>query len=313
MDYMEFEERLTDGVRGRLGEGYQIECRKILKNNSVKLPALSIRKDDSCVAPVIYIDNLYSEYKRGGDLEEVIDEAIALYKENVAPEGFPVGELTDFHSIKDRICYRLISHDENSEILQNSPHRHFLDLAVVYNVVLGSTRNGYASVAVTNDSLRVFGVTEEELWECAVSNTPRLFVSECRTLCEIFGELGFTEQQSYGTPAGPEIYVLSNTERLYGAACLLYEGIIKEMEEVAGEEFYILPSSVHEVLLVPKDGMDVETLRNMVHEVNSTIVSRQEILSDNVYEVAGHRISIAGGYDSDQKLVNGIGGMEKAV
>ena len=80
------------------------------------------------------------------------------------------------------------------------------------------------------------------------------------------------------------MFVLTNDTKVNGAAAILNDDIRQEIAEKVGD-FYMLPSSIHETLIIPKDaGMEFKELEQMVQEVNQTQVAPGERLSDHVYE-----------------------------
>lgn len=82
----------------------------------------------------------------------------------------------------------------------------------------------------------------------------------------------------------PHIYVLSNTYGITGAAVLLYPEELEKMSELLQSDLIILPSSVHEVLVVEDDGhIELSVYLNMVRSVNQEDVPEEDILSDNIY------------------------------
>ena len=296
MEYEHFIETVTDGVRKQLGDKYNVEHQEILKNNSVKLPAILIKKMNASVAPAIYLDELYMDYMEGLTIEDVIDHIVRIYNDGEIPEGIAADDLTDYQTIKDRIFFKLVNFDKNAELLMSIPYRRFLDLAVIYCVSVGRADNMCASFTIRNGHMDLWGISEKTLWSQAQNNTHKLFIPETKPMCEVLTGLfdhDFSPETGPGNGNMPELYVLTNRERVNGAACLLYDDLIAGLEKKIGDSLYILPSSIHEVLLIPKTHMDVETLQNMVRDVNDTQVSPQEILSYNVYETSGGRISFA--------------------
>lgn len=87
--------------------------------------------------------------------------------------------------------------------------------------------------------------------------------------------------------------VLTNSKRVHGAACILYPGVLDEVAQETGGSFFILPSSVHEVIILPDAGNgDGERLKEIIRMVNTTQVAPEEVLSDTLYR-----------YDTAEKMV----------
>ena len=173
------------------------------------------------------------------------------------------------------------------------------DLAVTYCIMLGNNENGSMSVPITNQIMETWGVTQEDLQRLAKENcdtlTPSKFMSMNAVMADmmlpqIMDDYGVSREEASQMindmiPADDKMFVLTNEQKLNGAAALLDEKMMEQITEKVGNDFYILPSSVHEVLIVPKEeGMEFKDLEAMVQEVNATQVAPQDKLSDHVYQ-----------------------------
>ncbi|MBP3277935.1 MAG: hypothetical protein J6M44_03155, partial [Butyrivibrio sp.] len=171
------------------------------------------------------------------------------------------------------------------------------DMAVVYRFVLSSDAEGRASILATNQMVENFGITAEQLHADALENAPRIKPAEIKGMGEVLAEMmGIEQAEMMGLyPVRPEdeqIFVASVPDKVHGAGVLAYQDFMDQAAERAGGDFYILPSSIHEILIVPDNGkMGLPELENMVKEVNATQVSPQDKLTDNVYH-----------YDSQAKI-----------
>ena len=149
---------------------------------------------------------------------------------------------------------------------------------------------GNGSILIRNQYLETWGVSVKELWDTADRNTRRLFLPECTSMENVLKEIGEKERTEFH-PELPEpdgkflsMSVLSNRQRIFGSAVLLYDGYLERIGEKIGKNYFILPSSIHEVIILPENGgEDYEGMREMIREINETQVEDQEILSDNLY------------------------------
>lgn len=96
----------------------------------------------------------------------------------------------------------------------------------------------------------------------------------------------------------PPMYVITNKQNLYGAVCILYPDVLKDVAQKLDSDFYVLPSSVHETIAVPAENLDINhasSLKAMVREVNQSELTPEEVLSDNVYYYCRkkHTLSLA--------------------
>ena len=126
--------------------------------------------------------------------------------------------------------------------------------------------------------MRLWKVNARELYERAMENTPVLQgydVTDMNTVLEEMRAFEGTEDTEYEEDIQQQVpmYVLSNKSRVHGAACILYPDILKDFAAVVEKDLYVLPSSIHEVILLPAEGTeDSEQLKAMVHEINESQV-----------------------------------------
>ncbi len=288
MNYEEFKKVLTDALTE---EGFETEERHVTKCN-VSYDALSVRAVDSNVGINLNLDDFYKKYEENEDLDAIVENALDIVHKSIADVPFQseVANLNDYSKMKDKLSIEVISAEANKDLLETLPHQNIADMAVVYRFVLSSDDDmGRTSVLVTNQMLKSMGITPEQLFADAEENAPKNNPIEIKGISQVMAELmGAERAKLMGiTPADPgkeHMYVATVPNKIHGAGVLAYPGFMSEAKKVVNGSFFVLPSSIHEVLLVPDDGsMNSEKLRNMVCEVNSTTVSPEEKLTDSVY------------------------------
>lgn len=293
MDKMRFEEfknEVVGKIREFLPENFasaDVSLQMVRKNNDLQLTGLTIRSAESNISPTIYLEKFYEEYEDGADMGEILSKIAQVRINHEVSEQFDVAQITDFEQVKGKLVPRLVNADMNAALLEGRPHKLVADLAVTYCVILDQSFDGTASVAVTNDLMNSWNVTLDELHDVAISNLTDVLPSTFKGMTEVMSEMmGMSKEdmEMMGMCTDEEqMYVLSNTMNMNGASALLDKKMMEEIIEKVGD-FYILPSSIHETLVVPiKSGMDVESLEAMVREVNSTQLQPDEILSNRVY------------------------------
>ncbi len=312
MTFEEFKQEVKDNIKDYLPVNYQnaeVTINDVIKNNDTHLAGLTIRTEDNGIAPTLYLEDFYNAYENGEHSMQGLMVRIAETYDNAAQNGLDVdvkdvvNQITDYEATKDKIIPRIVNREANEERLKGMPHTDVgNDLAVTYHVELGNDESGQMSVAVSNQMMESYGVSVGELHEQACQNmqsSPAKFETIVETLANLmipgYDEMSFEEKaaarESFDMP-DPGMYVLTNESKVFGAAEMLDPATMDTITEQVGE-FYILPSSVHEVLIVPKrDDMNLSDLENMVQEVNATQVAPNEVLSDHVYE-----------YDSETKEI----------
>jgi hypothetical protein len=285
MNIKEFGKIVCREIGGVLGDEYTINISEYPKNNGIVKRGLTILKPHENISPCIYLDNFYNCYEEGDlTMEEIVDEIIRTYKKNPSISNWDTTIFTDYNKAKKRLCFHLINGEKNQELLKSIPHRKFLDLALIYRVEFPcELMNGIGSIQVKNEHAALWGVSEEELFSQAKENMERQNESMLENLEELL--LRNYEEIPQDSEFNIPMYVLSNKNRNHGASQIFDENIMREAADILGEDFLILPSSVHEVILVPAvDEEDqLEQMRKTVQEVNDTQVALNAILSYHVY------------------------------
>lgn len=134
-----------------------------------------------------------------------------------------------------------------------------------------------ARIALEEPHIERIGLTEEELYEYAYRNTMKKFPYKLQSLTDALGCSIFESKVP--------LYVLTNETTVNGAGVILYEGMRDILLDAVENEFIAIPSSIHEWIIVPEILRDVGTITKMIQEVNSTVVSPNEVLSDRPYEL----------------------------
>ncbi len=218
---------------------------------------------------------------------EIVGRILEAY-ENSPSEGVDMSFLREFSMVKDRLCMKLVNRESNLELLSEVPYREFLDMAVVYYVDYYDPVVGAGTIQVYNSHMEMWGVSEEELWEVAGINTPERKPGEIESVDDILAEAFRGDGSECGCSNIGEspmpMLVITNTERMYGAVAVLYSGVLKCAADKIDSDLFILPSSLHEVIVIPMtEGREAAKLREIVMEVNRKELQPEEVLSDNVY------------------------------
>lgn len=290
MEMKEFAKKVCGAVEKKLGSEYRIEVKEVRKNNGVLLHGLLILSRQRNVVPTIYLDSFWEAYESGMPFAAIIRRLLDIYQNDTPKDSVSVEFFRYFEAVKDRICYRLVGKAGNEELLEEMPHIEFLDLALCFYYAYRSRELGDGIILIHNSHMKMWGASTADLLRLARNNTPLLFPWECSTLEDLLRDC--TKQRGGDTlfpaeefPAGEiPMQVLSNEKRLHGAACILYPGVLEKIAAVRQRSLFIIPSSVHEViLLTDMGGGSAEALRRIIREVNRTQVAPEEVLSDNLY------------------------------
>ena len=299
MKFDEFKEAVVSKIREFLPETFanaDVRLNVVTKNNDLQLTGLVINAGNSNVAPTIYLESFFDAYEKGEDINEILRKIADTRVTHEFGDNFEVGEITDFERCKGKIVPRLIGKKWNNELLRTRPYKEAADLAITYCIMLGEDDNGTMSVPITNDLMISWGVTVDDLHELAITNMEDITPFEFALMSSVIGHMLLDEFPQDMTEEEKEqalsdfgfmdeaMFVLTNRQKMYGAAALLSKSTMTDIIKKIGKDFFILPSSVHEVLVVPATpDMEALMLKNMVCEVNETQVSPEDRLSDSVY------------------------------
>ena len=288
MEYKEFVEYIKMNAGYIAGEGGNITINHVIKNNGCEMDGLVIMEKGKDIAPTIYLDSLYELYTNGENIKSIIRQIEIIYEQNKNNVTFDVNILKHFDTIKDKIVYKVVNYRSNEKLLEQVPHKRILDLAVVFYCLLDNEYGRSATALIYNNNLKNWNVTIDDVYKAALKNTPDLLHSKISSMAALFEKCGVNvdgEEVDLKDYVPSDMYVLTNESKLNGAACILYENVLYDFAQKLGADLYILPSSVHEVILLPKLSVfEKDELVNMVKEVNTEGVAADEVLSDHVYE-----------------------------
>ncbi len=306
MSFEEFKDYIKDNILEYLPKQYEdakVTINQMVKNNDMVLDGVQILSEDSNIAPIIYVNEAYERYQDGMDVDEIVGKLADRFIDSHSVEKtFDIGFLSDFEQVKDRIVCRLVNQERNSQRLSGVPFTPMEDLAVTYHIMVSQDSDSIGSIMIDNHLQEKYGVETETLHETALENMRRLQPMVLRSLNDIMLDMMtpdfmrenmVSEEQAHEMlsdmipPAdmSPQVFCLTTSSKINGAVCIADPHIQEKVAEKLGGDFYVLPSSVHEVLLMKKDGsMTYEELQDMVQDVNQNIVSEDEILSDHVYQ-----------------------------
>lgn len=280
-----FEQNVIDTLEKWLPGDTKFQIRKIMKPNDRVLDGLIISDEHTEVAPTIYLDPYYDAFTAGGaTFDEIIENIFRLYKDNRTETSFDQESFLKWDKAKDKITYRLLNRKANEKFLEDVPFVSFLDLAVVFSYLITIDDAGQGSIVIHKCHAESWGVDADELYEAAKKNTAKLLPVEYKPMSEMLADLMPGSDDMLPEDI-PDMLVLSNKTKTYGAAAILYKDVLHDIAEKMNCDLWMLPSSVHEVLLLPKEG-DANILTDlsaMVREVNATQVPDGEILSDHAY------------------------------
>ena len=298
MDYNEFQDVIRERILTDWMDDGEVEVSEFYKNNGQKKVAVYIMEAGENASPAIYLERYYDMYQQGYEIPQIIVLIRAEYEFKIrnTPQNIP--DLDDYEKMKGKVIFRLVNYEKNRQFLEDCPHIPVFDLAITFRWISARNSEGMASAVVNNRLMEVWGVSLEELLEAAMATTRKLFPPVIREMSDLLGQLADMERggkqllregedpENVRPEPGNALYVLTNIHGTNGASTLLYESLLADFAVYADSGFYILPSSINELILVSEEFVeDPRDLFEMVSSCNKTVVYPEDLLSDSVYYV----------------------------
>ena len=275
MDYERFKEGFQDALKAELavrGADVELTARRVDKMND-SYDAITVRPTDSSIGVNISVEKAFAAYENGTPIPEIAEHfADAVEKGFRESPQVDLESISDYEQMKSKLSMEVVSAEKNAELLESVPHERMEDMAVVYRFVLDQTDSGNGTILVTNQLLDQYGITKEQLRADAMENAPEIRPSEIRGMSEVMSELapGMIPEVA---PEDEQMFVATVPDKIHGAGVIAYPNFMEDAAQKMGGDFFVLPSSIHEVLLVKDNGqMTAKELENMVKEVNATQV-----------------------------------------
>lgn len=297
MQYGEFKEYIKNKIKDYLPQEYQnyeVNILKGTKNNGVVKEGISIRGKEPMV-PLIYLESFFNAYQDGVKMEDIMRKISDAFLENCKPTwNFSVKDIP-FEGIKDRIHPVVYNAALNQSMLGNIPHEIREDLAIVYRADVKFPDNDSGSMLINNALINYWGIDADILKEIAWDNMHSTYQPYFSSMADLLKSYGLAKTDMALENIG--MYVLSNDRRCLGAAYMFDDKIMAEIADLLKSDLVVLPSSTHEVIILRAgEDTDFGCLREMVKEMNSTQLSPEEVLSNEVYL-----------YDSQNQTITMVG------
>ena len=288
MDFKEFTDVIKENIRDYLPDSYRDAEIKVEEFHKLdhSYMGMQVKREGQTVVPNINLNAHYSNFRQNGQSLAGMDAVLQSIAQQVQSQLLLDTEwLQDYSQVKDKLYIRVSDAQENAYMLSNSPHKEVDGLAVSYHIAFENGRGIEASTPVTNDLLKMYGITEEQLHNDAMASAQQLLPVHLVSMAEMMGQMmGMDADTIRPTMDEPRLMVLTNDQTLHGASALFYPDMMDSIADYLGSDYFVLPSSIHEVLLLPDDGtVDPEVLETMVQDVNMAVVSPEERLSDHAY------------------------------
>lgn len=296
MDYREFTCAVEKQMNLKMEGGITARLYNAVKNNGTERTGILVEAPGVNISPTIYLEEYFTCYQNGDSVEKIVEDILGFYRNVRQVKSWDYEKILTYEGVKSRIVFKLINTIQNQRFLEKVPHMDFLDLSIVFYVLLDVTDEGTASMSVTMDHIKQWNVSKDQLWNDACENVKSLLPAEFFTMNYAIKEMlrkgmGVQENQDGSenlflreSDTRDGMYVLSNNLRNYGASCIAYPHILDVIWGILQKDFYVLPSSVHEVIITPcQSTVHCSDLDEMIRDINRTQLEPEEILSDHAY------------------------------
>lgn len=301
MNFEEFINTIKDTIKDYLPENYRdaevniLESRKLNTNYT----GLTVTREGDPLAPTINLNNLFDSYSKHPEhsIAEVMQEVASVIQHT--PETFDIGRIMDYDRVKNNLFIRLSAAEKNADVLEHAPHIAKEDLAITFHIMLDQSDKGTATTMINDNMMEAYGIDLNQLYQDALLNSPVICPAQIENMGEALSRMMVEDMKSAGAP--PELIqdmekdleesnknnpmtIITNDRLVDGASAIFYPGVMDLVGERMKGDYFILPSSVHETLVVPDDGrVSLQELTDMVKEVNMTQVNPEDQLTDQVY------------------------------
>lgn len=284
MNYQEFIENIKEHIQSQFDASYKVIVQPVIKNNGTILDGLIIIDPILNISPTIYLNPYYHRYLNDASIEDIYEEILCTYRDNLPKEDFDISSFKDFTKAKEHIIIKLVNREKNRELLDDVPYIPFYDLAMIFVVAVCDFMNEFATILIHNQHLELWDISLDELYQIAIHNTPNLLSSHFEPMEKVLEHL---DESSAAFPTDLNMYLLTNHVKIHGATCMVYPGLLKHIADELEDNLIVIPSSIHEVLIIPYSACvgeyTISDFNDMVLEVNETQLTDDEVLANHVY------------------------------
>lgn len=281
MTFDEFLKTVLENLQNRFSD-MDVRRQEVNKLQNESYVGIGIQPKGSNVAVTFRLQEMFNEYLKNEQLLPGILARIAHDAEQALSgmPSFDTNIIEKYENVKDHLVMQMVPIKGNEDMLQTIPHRTVDDMAVVYRVEMAYNQEGAATALLTNQILASFGISEEQLHNDAVKSQAALHPPVLKNMADVMKEMTgglFDDNES-------PMWVATNDGGIQGASVVEIPDFMNQSAEKLGGDFFVIPSSVHEVLFIRDDGsFSKEHLEGMLRDVNASNVAPTDYLSDSLY------------------------------
>ena len=292
----EFTEKLVKEIENRIEDKYCVRVHKIVKINDVMLNSLNVFEKNRSISPNIYIEKLYEKYEEGYSINEIADYVATIVRKQfnaIRNKEEVMQQMYDYQNINENLVFRIVNKEMNQNYLKGKVYCQVMDFAQVFYIIVDQTEDGMLYIPLSEEIFKEWKMSIDELKKQAMKNMNKKLPVEIKTLNSIIFdmlkevEIDVKEEEKEKFLETDNVFVMTNKLKMYGATTIFYKDVLKKFAlQQNVEELIIVPSSVHEVLLIGKDDnewINEERFQEMLLEVNEAEVETTDLLSNSIY------------------------------
>lgn len=238
----------------------------------------------------LYVRELYECYLNGTTIEEIVQRTL-VDLERMKESGIleKAGDLDDYEKIKSDLFIRLLNLERNRKELKNGVYRVVGDIALVLYMRMGHFEGVLSSFKIRRDMLERWNQDSEEVFDKALLNTylltpPRIFKWEKLVFdADYTGDNFMNILSDFPLKKDSMGNCLSTTERTNGAVAVFLPGVAERLGNLMGSGFYMVFTSIHEVMIHHDKKVKVEELRGVLKETLKEATPEEDFLTLNIY------------------------------
>ena len=262
-----------------------VAVKEVVKSNDEKYHAIILEDSDKSVYPYLYLEDLYKQYEDGKSITELAKYVVEV---NTAPAPYDIKNIDfSFENIKENLILKVVEIARNLERIENLIYKETGNgFALIPYIVFNKDDSGMAMAAITSNMAKEYGYDTEEVFLAAEKNT---FENDEPIMCNIAAMIANMNIPSNllktdTSTLDSNMYILTNESQINGAVNFFIGETQQLIAQIMGENYYMLPSSIHEVMIVPEsEAPSVEMMRNIVVDANNSVVDTPEILSNRLF------------------------------
>lgn len=289
-DFQYIKTEIERKVSARLGKEATVSIEKINKQGGVSYAGL-IFKTSASISPVINLDSI---------IDKVVDDYCHfLIDDTETKDVFSC--LRNYEEAKKHLAIRCCNLPNNISYLEDKPYRAIADDIAAYLVIdtqtlIPGVTDGTSSSSVTYQLLKSWGVSFDEVYKVALNNGFKPYIGDLLEAQTSFFSNDFMQPlEGYNLLQHmsldiPPMFCISNQKQVFGASILAYPEALKMLSDFFSMDLMVIPSSVHEILVLPfveghtsAKSTIVDEVSSMIQEVNATSVAEEDILSSTAY------------------------------